>query len=211
MNIKWLQHACFLLTAENGTRVLTDPPHEYTGYKPGKTAADIVTMSHQHKDHCDIQMAEGKFIAIDKPGKYSYKNIQVNGIHTFHDEFEGSKRGNNIIFVFDIDGLRVCHCGDLGHQLSVKQLEEIGKVDILLVPVGSVYTIDYAGAIKVMESLKPKVTIAMHFKTQALTFELDTPDKFVELTGARRLSVDNIEICKDTIGEIPSVILLNYK
>ncbi len=211
MNIKWLQHSCFLLTSKTGTRILTDPPGEYTGYKPGKTAADIVTMSHKHKDHSNIEITEGKFISLEEPGEYSYRDIQVKGISTFHDEFEGEKRGRNIVFVFDIDGLRVCHCGDLGHQLSNRQLEEIGHIDILLVPVGSVYTINYSGALKVMEALKPKVTIAMHFKTKALTFELDTPEKFIEATGAKRLTAGDMDISIDNIGEIPSTVLLNYK
>jgi L-ascorbate metabolism protein UlaG (beta-lactamase superfamily) len=90
-------------------------------------------------------------------------------------------------------------------------LEEIGRIDILFIPVGSVYTIDYAGAVTVIEALKPKVTIAMHFKTQALTFELDTPERFIKATGAKRLTVDDIDISTDNIGEIPSTILLNYK
>src|SRR5690554_2277719 len=117
MKIKWLGHACFLLTSSEGTIILTDPFNEEVGYRPPAIRADVVTTSHDHFDHNYIEVVKGDFVHIDAAGRFTEKGIEITGIETFHDDANGAKRGKNVIYKFDIDGIKVCHCGDLGHLL----------------------------------------------------------------------------------------------
>lgn len=212
MKIKWLGHACFLLTSENGTRVLTDPFDDQVGYKLPEVEADIVTTSHDHYDHNAVDVVKGNFTHINKPGSFEEKGIKITGISTFHDEAQGSKRGDNIVYVFEIDGIRICHCGDLGHPLSKEQIDEIGEIDVLLLPVGGIYTIDAAQACEVMESLKPVITIPMHFQTPVLKFSLGTVDDFIAAAGGgEKINKQEIEITKDGLTNYSDIIILDYE
>lgn len=212
MKIKRLGHACFLLTSENGTRVLTDPFDDQVGYKLPEVEADIVTTSHDHYDHNAVDVVKGNFTHINKPGSFEEKGIKITGISTFHDEAQGSKRGDNIVYVFEIDGIRICHCGDLGHPLSKEQIDEIGEIDVLLLPVGGIYTIDAAQACEVMESIKPVITIPMHFQTPVLKFFLGTVDDFIAAAGGgEKINKQEIEITKDGLTNYSDIIVLDYE
>ena len=212
MKIKWLGHSCFLFTSEGGVRVLTDPFDATVGYELPAVEADIVTSSHNHFDHNHFAAVKGGFVRLDKPGQYREQEIVITGVQTFHDEETGAKRGTNIIFKFDIDGVRVCHCGDLGHALTPLQVKDIGEVDVLLVPVGGTFTVDAEGACGVMEQLRPEVTIPMHFKTPALSFSVDGVDRFLSAAGGgQRLNRQEIEVTADNLPKLPKVIVLDYK
>lgn len=212
MKIKWLGHSCFLLTSNRGIKILTDPFDEKVGYSAPSVEADIVTVSHGHYDHSNTNAVKGSFEIINKSGSYLSKGVEIKGVQTFHDEQKGQKRGGNIVFRLGIDGVRLCHCGDLGHVLTEEQAKEIGKIDVLLVPVGGTYTIDADGAIKVMKLLKPAITIPMHFKTEALTFSLDGANKFLaDAGGGEMIGKQEIEINSANIDELSSIIVLNYK
>ncbi|NLP13497.1 MAG: MBL fold metallo-hydrolase [Clostridium sp.] len=211
MRIKWLGHACFLLTSEKGIRIVTDPFDETVGYRVEKTEADIVTTSHDHYDHNNIGMIEGDAKHIQGSGRVKIKDIEIMGVQTCHDECGGKKRGKNHVFNFRIDGIKVCHLGDLGHVLTHEQVKEIGDVDVLLIPVGGIYTIDYKGAYEVVNLLKPSIIIPMHFKTPDLSFELDGVDKFLaQIGGGEYVSKQEIEINKDEIGGDRKVLVLDY-
>lgn len=210
MKIKWFGHSCFLLASSLGVKILTDPVDEETGYKLSGIEADIVTTSHEHHDHCDVGIVKGRFEQIRKSGIYNKHGIDIRGIDTFHDENRGAQRGGNVVFTYGIDGIRVCHCGDLGHILTEGQVEEIGKVDVLLLPVGGIYTVDYKGAHKIKELLKPAITIPMHYKTEALTFRLDGVDKFLSGTDNKVLKDCEIEINSENMARYPEVLVLNY-
>jgi L-ascorbate metabolism protein UlaG (beta-lactamase superfamily) len=212
MRIKWLGHSCFLLTSDNNTRIITDPFDAKVGYRIPKEEADIVTVSHDHYDHNNIGVVKGFSVHVRETGKQTVKEIGINGVATFHDAQQGSKRGKNIIFTFGIDGVRVCHCGDLGHALTHEQVKEIGQVDVLLVPVGGIYTIDAAGAYEVVKQLKPAVTIPMHFKTQALSFPLEGADRFVATMGnGVRPGKQELTVDKAKLHELPGTIVLDYQ
>jgi len=212
MKIKWLGHSCFLLTSNSGVRTLTDPFDEKVGYALPAVEADIVTTSHGHYDHSSVDVVKGDFERLDKPGTYEKDGIKITGVATFHDEENGAKRGNNIIFKFNIDGVNICHCGDLGHTLSSGQVLEIGDVDVLLVPVGGTYTVDAAGALQVVKQLKPAVTIPMHYKTEALAFPLDTADKFLKTAGGgTKAGKQEIELDKENLSMYLGVTVLDYK
>ena len=215
MKIKWFGHSCFLLTSEKGIRVLTDPFDNQVGYVLPTVEADIVTTSHGHYDHNYIQVVKGNFKHIDRPGVVEQYGIRITGVSAFHDEVQGAKRGKNIIYIFDMEGLRICHCGDLGHIPSQKQVAEIGRVDLLLVPVGGTYTVNAAEAMKVVELLKPKLTIPMHFKTQALSFSLDSVDKFLSAVGISKqeayVKSQEADVKLGGLGILPRALVLDYK
>lgn len=212
MKLKWLGHACFLLTSDNGVRILTDPFNEKVGYALPEVETDIVTVSHNHGDHNYTAVVRGEFFFIDQPGNFLHKNIEIKGINSFHDSEEGSLKGRNIIFRFRIDGLSVIHLGDLGHVLRSNQVEEIGRVDILLVPVGGHYTIDASSALQVVHQLKPEIIVPMHFRTEAGGASLAPVDSFLEKAGGGRiLGKQEIELTRDNLHDNAGIIILDYR
>lgn len=212
MKIKWLGHSCFLITSSKGVRILTDPFDDQVGYDLPSEEADIVTTSHDHFDHNNVEIVKGEFVHIAKPGTYSECGIGINGVSTFHDEVKGEKRGKNIIFKYDVDGIKICHCGDLGHIPTSLQVEEVGEVDILLLPVGGTFTVDAKEAFEVVKMLNPAVTIPMHFKTDDTGFTIEGVDKFIAAAGSgERVGRKEVEITKDNLKSMPSVMVLEYR
>ena len=180
MRVKWLGHACFLFTSDNGTRVIVDPYKPQGGLNYGEIneSADVVLVSHEHYDHNNPSVVKGKPEVIKGPGLKVAKGIKFKGIAAFHDEAKGTKRGNDTIFTFEMDGMRICHLGDLGHELNATDLKEIGKVDILFMPVGGLYTFEPDVATQVSNKLAARVLIPMHFRTP----KVDT-SKFGAIVG----------------------------
>ncbi|NPV69762.1 MAG: MBL fold metallo-hydrolase [Firmicutes bacterium] len=211
MKIKWLGHACFLITSARGTRILTDPFDETVGYVVPAIEADFVTVSHEHFDHNAVGNVKGKPKVVRGAGSHSLGDVTARGIDTFHDEAKGSKRGPNTVFVFDVDGMSVCHLGDLGHALAPGHATAIGKVDVLLVPVGGTYTIDSAGAANVVERLDPRVVIPMHYKTDAMSFPIVGVEPFLQrVGGGMRVGSTTVEIGKDDLVGQRKVYVLEY-
>ena len=138
MKIKWLGHASFLITSDAEIKILTDPYTTGGGLSYGKIqeSADIVTISHEHSDHNNVATVRGNPEVVRGTITAEVKGIKFKGIPTYHDDAGGELRGNNAIICFEVDGIRVCHLGDLGHQLSDKQVAELGRIEILLIPVG---------------------------------------------------------------------------
>jgi L-ascorbate metabolism protein UlaG (beta-lactamase superfamily) len=213
MKIKWLGHSCFKIASKSGVRILTDPFDDNVGYKIPSVEADIVTVSHGHYDHNFTDCVKGDFDILSKVGNFNVKDIPVMGVHTYHDDAEGTKRGDNIVYTFQIDGLKVCHLGDLGHILSPAQVGMIGRVDILLIPVGGNFTLDALTAVEVVNQLKPSIVIPMHYKTPALMFNLENADKFIEAMGkVEKLNQQVIEINPDTLNrDETKVYILKYE
>ncbi len=212
MKLTWLGHACFKMEHGDGTSIITDPFDSSVGYTVPKESGDIVTCSHDHFDHNYTDAVQGNPAVIDEPGDFNLKGIRIKGISSFHDDANGAKRGKNIIYVYSIDGLKVCHLGDLGHALTREHVAQIGKIDVLLIPVGGTFTIDASGAMRTIDMLNPAVTIPMHYKTPVLSFSLDTVDKFLSLAGEYQ-EVDNnsIEITKNNMGKLSRVLVLSYE
>lgn len=180
-------HSSFRIKGKNVTLV-TDPfDPEMVGLKLSKIEADLVTISHQHQDHNKVDLVTVGKRVIDGPGEYEISGTSIIGIQTFHDDQKGAERGQNTVFVIEMDGLRLCHLGDLGHLLSDQQIEEIGEIDILMIPVGGEYTIGPVDAVKVVHDIEPKLVIPMHFKVPGINekiFEkLETVDAFVSQLG----------------------------
>jgi L-ascorbate metabolism protein UlaG (beta-lactamase superfamily) len=211
MKIKWLGHSCFLFTADSGVRVLTDPFDSSVGYAVPEVAADIVSTSHDHSDHSYTQAVRGEFFHIHTTGHFSHKGIDITGVASFHDAENGTRRGKNIIYTFIIDGIHICHCGDLGHLLTPEQVQEIGKVDILLMPVGGFYTIGPDQAVNIAQTLHPAVIIPMHFKTDVIRYPIEGVDGFLQkIGGGRRAGRQEVEYDKSSLPLSPTVAVLEY-
>jgi L-ascorbate metabolism protein UlaG (beta-lactamase superfamily) len=213
MKIKWLGHACFLLTSDDGKRVLTDPykPGAFgLDYDPPAETADVVTVSHGHEDHNNVAAVKGNPQVVSGAGVHKAKGVEFKGVPTSHDEASGAQRGSNTVYCFSLDGVRICHLGDLGHKLSDKTIAEIGAVDVLFVPVGGNFTIDARGANGVVDSLRPKIAIPMHFQNERCPkFPVATVEGFQKLRQrVRALKENEIEVRKDTLpSETETVIL----
>lgn len=218
--IKWLGHACFLITTMSGTNIVIDPFGAGMGYESPAVHAHAVFVSHEHFDHNAAGVLKGnpKVIGPLAAGKsveegsikVGTETIQYKSILTHHDESKGEKRGTNTVRVITVDGVRICHLGDLGHTLTASQVKTVGPVDVLMIPVGGVYTIDGAGARKVVSQLKPKYVIPMHYKTSALQrINLAPADAF--LKGFKKVKrLDELAVSKDSLPEETTVVVLKY-
>ncbi len=202
-------HSTFRIKGKKGT-VITDPYEDYIGMPLPRLSGDIVTVSHDHKDHNAFKKISGTtrrdnpFI-INKSGEYEVGGISIFGVRTFHDANGGVERGENIVYTALVDGLRICHLGDLGHELSPEQIEDIGSVDVLLCPVGGVYTIDPELAVKTIRSIEPGIVIPMHYKTaqhNADVFgDMKSLEDFLKVYGLSPEPVPKLEI--DSTLSIP--------
>jgi L-ascorbate metabolism protein UlaG (beta-lactamase superfamily) len=211
VKIKWLGHACFLITSNDGLRVITDPYAVGGGinYSPVKEAADVVVVSHDHGDHNNVSAIQGKPEVIKGSGTKTVKGTQFKGVATSHDASQGTERGSNIVFCFTIDGLHLCHLGDLGHVLGPEQVTEIGAVDILFVPVGGFFTIDAAAASEVCDQLKPKMTIPMHFKTSKCGYPIASVEDFLKSKkDVTRLTGSEVEFKCEHLPTGTQIVLL---
>lgn len=215
MKIKWYGHASFLLTSDQGTKIIIDPyePGGFGGaiaYGPIPDEADIVLVSHDHADHNHVRGLRGKPRVIKGNGSHKVKGMEFKGIAAFHDGRKGSERGANTIFCFTVDGVNVCHLGDLGHVLSEQEAGQIGPVDVLLMPVGGVYTIDPAQATQTAQRINPRILIPMHYKTPRCGFPLAKAEDFTSgKSGVRNIKGSEAEIKKETLPKALEIIVLH--
>jgi L-ascorbate metabolism protein UlaG (beta-lactamase superfamily) len=216
MKIKWYGHAAFLITSDQGVKIITDPYESgaYGGqlaYGQIKDQSDIALTSHDHADHNDTKSLPGSPQIVKSSGSKTVKGISFKGISTYHDSSKGSERGTNTIFTFSVDGIRICHLGDLGHILSEKELAEIGPVDILLIPVGGYFTIDSKEATRVAEQLKAKVLIPMHFKTEKCGFPIAPVEDFLKgKPNSRRPGTSEVGFDKTTLPHQMEIVVLEH-
>jgi L-ascorbate metabolism protein UlaG (beta-lactamase superfamily) len=213
MIIRYLGHAAFLIITQNGTQIITDP-YNTAGYGPNflyetiEDKADIVTVSHEHNDH-NFSGIKGDPVYIREAGKTEIKSVVINGTASYHDDQKGKARGNNIIFNIEADRLHIVHLGDLGHALMADDVRKIGPVDILLIPVGGTYTIGPETAGQVIETLKPRLVIPMHYKTDQCSFPILPVDSFLKNKKYEHIKGD-LEITKDSLPETTVIYLLDH-
>lgn len=211
MNIFWYGQSCFKIQFKDIV-LITDPFDKSIGLKPYQGQADVVTISHHHRDHDSVKAIKGTPFIIDGAGEYDVKGISIIGIPTYHDDKSGEKRGGNTVYVYEIEGMRICHLGDLGHMLSNSELEKIGQVDILFIPVGGVYTIDGERADEIINLIEPKIVVPMHYKISKLLIELDDIGKFAKEMGLSiKEKLQKLSIKKKDLpaGETKIIILEN--
>lgn len=216
MDIYWYGQACFKLKGKNATVVIDPFDPDFVGLKlPKDLTSDIVLVTHDHQDHNNAQIVggpqDGKVAEFNKPGEYEVSSVVVTGINSFHDNSEGSQRGLNTIFHMLFDNLDIVHLGDLGQvRLTEEQIAQIGVTDILLIPVGSVYTIDSKAASEIVAQLEPKIIIPMHYKIDGLKFELEPVDNFLKEMGAEGVVPQpKLSITKEKLSEEPQVVVLS--
>lgn len=212
MQISYLGHSCFRIRGSDAV-VVTDPFDDYIGISMPKTKADVVTVSHEHQDHNCLAKVENDPFVIRAPGEYEVGNISVFGLASFHDSQKGAERGRNTIYNINVDEITVCHLGDLGERLNDTQLEEVNNVDVLLVPVGGVYTIDPKEAVEVINQVEPRIVIPMHYKApgmdEKIFGKLATVDDFLNEIGASDARKENkLVISKTNLPQEMEVVVL---
>ncbi len=212
MEIVWLGHSCFRIRSREGT-VVTDPCDKKTGYAIGKVSADIVTVSHDHPGHSNVAAVSNHPRIIRGPGEFEVSGISIIGIETFHDAKRGAERGKNTAYVFELEDLRVCHLGDLGHLPTEEQVEELSGIDILLIPVGGGSTIDAGVAMQTVNLLEPALVIPMHYRTEVSTDpDLAPVDRFLKEMGASDAErTPRLTITRSGLPSETQVVYLEYR
>lgn len=215
MDIKWLGHSCFLLTGADGTRVLMDPCDPQTGYDIEPVEVDAVTSSHDHHDHNYLRLALGENVQrITAVGAFQVKSAVITGFPTWHDGQGGSLRGENIMYMVEMDGLRLLHAGDLGHIPDEQTLAGLGRVDILLTPIGGTYTLDHVGALKLCDLLHPSVVVPMHYKTKRVNMPIAELLPFLDGANknwkVHRMRQSDAIITPESLGK-DRIIVLTYE
>jgi L-ascorbate metabolism protein UlaG (beta-lactamase superfamily) len=216
MKIKWYGHSAFQITTDSGTRIIIDPYESGAfggsiAYGKIKDEADIVLTSHDHGDHNYIKDIKGKFIHIKEAGQYEEKGVKIKAIQTFHDKSKGRERGENLVFVVSAEDITITHLGDLGHILDSGTLQGIGKVDVLLLPVGGFFTIDAKEATKVMDDINPAITIAMHFKTESAGLPIEGLEGFIkDKQNAKEAHASEIVITSATLPKTNEIIIMRH-
>ncbi len=207
MRISFLGHACFLITSSDGTRIITDPYDTSVGYAPIGESADIVTVSHEHFDHNAVKQVGGNPVVVRS--SQTVKGISFQAIPTFHDDSRGSKRGRNTVFLFEVDGMKICHLGDLGH-VPTEQFPQLSGVNILLIPVGGYYTIGPREATQIVEALKPNIVCPMHYKTSKIDFPIAGVEEFLQ--GKENVErMEELEVFKETLPSPVKIIVLQHR
>ena len=179
MKIRWHGHSCFEIS--NGQTVVTDPHDgKSIGIPTPRAKADVILVSHSHFDHNSVRTVKGTNSRVyDKPGSYADGKMDLLGVTSFHDEAQGQKRGEVIIYKFKMDDIRICHLGDLGCVIGDDVVRQLGEVDILFVPVGNIFTIDGPRAWQVIDAIDPLVAIPMHYRVGGLSLSIKTIDPFL--------------------------------
>jgi len=212
MTISWYGHSCFKITNQGGhLTIITDPFDKKIGLTPPRASSDIVTISHDHFDHNNAKVIGGEPFLIEGPGEYEVKGIRITGISSYHDKNQGEERGSNTIYLIRVDDIRVCHLGDLGQEkLTDKQLESIGDVDVLMIPVDGVYTINAREAVKIVKQIEPNITIPMHYKLPGLTEKFNDVKDFLKEVGLNgKQKVDKLTLRKkDLVGKEMEVVVM---
>jgi len=215
MNIFWKGQSCFQITSSEGknnhVNIVIDPFDENIGLKPPKLEADILLVTHQHHDHNNVKAVSGSPFLIEGPGEYEIKEVYIEVLSSSHDDSSGKEKGLNTIYTIEAEDIRICHLGDLGQkELTSEQLEKIGEIDILMIPVGGVYTIGVKEAVRIMSQIEPNIIIPMHYQIPKLKVKLDGVDKFLKTMGIKSISpLPKLSIKKkDILSEEAKIVIL---
>jgi len=191
--ISWSGQSCFQISVssskDHSAQIVIDPFGEKIGLKEPRLSADILLVTHDHDDHNNVKAIKGEYFLISGPGEYEVKGVFIKGIPAFHDESQGKERGKITIYTIEAEGIKFCHLGDIGqNQLTDEQLEEIGSIDILMVPVGGIYTISGQEASKIISQIEPKIVIPMHYQLPQLKIKLEDVKKFLKVIGKNSIT-----------------------
>lgn len=212
VRIKWWGHACF--EVGNGMTLVFDPHNgESIGLPKPNVKADVVLVSHDHYDHADgvkLVLRPGGTVVRDAIEK-NIGGVRIRGVETFHDDQGGRLRGKNTVYVVNFGGLTLCHLGDIGHVPTSEQVKEIGRIDVLFIPVGGVYTIDAGEATETVQKIAPKITLPMHYRIRGLRVGIAGVEDF--LSGKRnviRIKSREFEVSPETLPKNPEIWVLSF-
>lgn len=217
MNIEYYGHSCFKITAKPSGRgqedvtIFIDPFDKKVGLRPPQGQADLVLVSHHHYDHDNVSALKGEPVVFDIPGEYSIKNVNVIGLQSYHDKEESDP---NTIFLLEAEDLKICHLGDLGCDLTEKQVEDLGEVDVLMIPVGGKYTIDAKKAEEIAKMIEPKIIIPMHYKMPGSTITDITDEKSFcnEIGSCPKEKISKLNIKKNDLeGKSMEVVVMSIE
>ena len=227
VDIYWYGQSCFKIKSKNATVVVDPFNPDFVGLKLPRIEADIVCISHGHEDHnflsvvkstetkdpIDATISTGKPFVIEGPGEYEISGVNIVGIASFHDDKNGEERGENTSYQILIDGVSIVHLGDLGQKkLTQTQIEAISTCDVLMIPVGGVYTIEAKDAPDIIASLEAKIVVPMHYKINGLKFELAPVSDFMKVMGKENIeAVPKLSVAADKLPEELEVALLSVQ
>jgi len=209
MKIKYLAHSSFLITSDSGARLITDPYETNNSLRYDKInePADVVTVTHDHGDHNNVAAVKGNPRVVRGPAQV--RDINIRAISVFHDASGGNERGKNVIFCISVNGINICHLGDLGHLLTISQVSDIGKIDVLMIPVGGFFTIDAATAGEVAAQLKSHIIIPMHYKTEKTSYPIKGVEEFTKnKTNVTMSGGSELELKAGQVPPGPRIIVL---
>ena len=212
MDIHFLGQAAFRLKGKSATVIIDPFNPDFVGLKlPKDMEADAVLVTHDHQDHNFTSAVTGSPVVIKGPGEYEVKGVAITGVQAYHDKENGAERGKDTIYHLQIDGLNIVHCGDLGHTLTQDQIQEIGVTDILMVPVGSVFTIDAKEATEIVSQLEPKIIIPMHYGgLPGSKIELEPVESFLKEMGKETIEpAAKLTITKEKLPDETQVVVLS--
>jgi L-ascorbate metabolism protein UlaG (beta-lactamase superfamily) len=209
MEITWYGRACFRLKGKEATAI-TDPCPPATGFVAGKHDVDLLTISHAHPDHSYTRSISAG-LTLTRPGEYEFHDLLITGVRTYHDGSRGAERGENMIFAVEVDGVHICHLGDLGHLLTEEQVAELGPIDVLLVPVGGTTTVTPAEATEVVSQLSPKLVIPMHFAIDGASSDLMAADTFLHEMSVEPIRQPKAIVTLSSLPEETQVVLLEAR
>lgn len=212
INIQWFGHSMWQIKGDS-VLIVTDPFTDI-GYKMDiDLSADIILSSHDHFDHNNFSLIKGNPQIVNQAGKYQVKGVEIKMIPVWHDHHEGSKRGQNLLMKFTVDSKVFLHCGDLGHIPNEQTFKELGIIDVLMIPVGAVYTIDHQEAYDIAKRLSPSLILPMHYNTPCLNFELESVDNFLKhYNNIIRISDNQFNLTSKYLNKAdPPVIIIDYE
>ena len=212
MKIQYLGHACFKLTESTGFSVVTDPFGKIGYELPRGINSSVVTVSHEHYDHNNVEAVSGNPTILRKDGFFDFGEVEITGIKSYHDQEGGALRGENVIYKYRMDGLNICHLGDLGEECSSELIELLLPVNILLIPIGGKYTINAKSAKEYVDRLMPDIVIPMHYKTKNSNIDIDKAQNFLDQFAEEEVTISNkdeLEFSReDLIDEKTKIILM---
>ena len=216
MEITWHGHSCFRMIERGMASVVTDPYDDSIGYPGLRLKADIVTVSYEAPGHNNLDAVKGVQKTIKGPGEYEIGGVFITGISTSRSNGEKKKKDDeskrNTLYLFDFDGLTVCHLGDLDHVPTQSQIEDLGSVHVALVPVGGGGGLNAAQAAEVISLLEPSIVIPMHYRTPAVSLKLDPVSKFLKEMGLSSVKEEaSLKVSRSSLPEETHVVLLDYK
>lgn len=215
VDIWWYGQACFKIKGKSASLVCDPYSSDFTGLKSLKLDANIVCITHSHQDHNSADVVSGveegtSPFVISGPGEYEISGVNIVGINSFHDDKQGAERGKNTIYLITVDDVNIVHLGDLGQKkLTQEQIEELSVCDVLLIPVGGVYTIEAKDVPDIIAQIEPKVIVPMHYKIEGLKFDLASVEGFLKVMGKENIEAQNkLSVSQDKLPEEPEIVLL---